>query len=498
MKNEKALYFIILLLFCSLTARAKSGRIITEIGSIPDHLTVQLASQPGMALRPNADGGYTFNPNANDFVIIIPEKDDQFIYSPRVIPANKAGADTLYIIPPTSIEYTVIVENLTGKAFTFYADRAVISEALATAKKDYQLTIMPQQRSISEILVAAVSEDYPAVVQHVRFLKGQQLGYMKIRPQDLGIVVASKPAEKKAVAPLIASPVVKPQPAEETKIDKVESTKPEPVEPIEQEKKAEAPPVEKTTISVTEEQAAAETVEVQTAVQPPRISANFFNNRFLLKHSVNGVLTVGGEYAHYSPDGASITAGFVGLHNIRILHSNFDLFVNASASSQLRGMLFEGSLVWNPAPFVALDVSYHSADSEDWRREYFVSRTSLGLNGKYMLGSDKSQFGVGARFRLDFHDFSSHVATAVESSVRYMPSFYMISIFNVKQSTAGFMLGAVNEAIYFSLDYLIRDRFGVNYTWKSRSQEEELLSPLEREQRHKIALYYNFRVKNRL
>ena len=102
------------------------------------------------------------------------------------------------------------------------------------------------------------------------------------------------------------------------------------------------------------------------------------------------------------------------------------------------------------------------------------------------------QFGIGARFRLDFGNFDRYVENAVENSVRYLPSIYLLSIFDFANSTVGIMLGAVNEAIYFSANYAFQHRLGLSYTWKSSSQANELLSPLEQDQQHKISASYYF------
>jgi len=499
MKTTTLFFIFIWIQILAVAALSETGRIFTEIGSIPDQLTVRLASKPDVLLRPNDQGAYTFTPTANDYVIIVPEKEDQFIYSPRIIPAARAGADTLFIIPPTFTEYTIIVENKTGQALTFLADEALISEALATAKKDYQLTIIPRRAAISDIYVAAFAKGFPAAVRRVRFRKNKTIGYMTVGAQAQGMPPVARAAKKKPAAPVVApapstAPEAKQQPIVEIekpsapKKEELKIAEPLPSPPEESNVESSEPVV--TSIPKT-------VAEIQNEAIGPKKTVVFFNNRFFLKDAANAVLSAGGEYSLYTSPNLSRASLMLGLHNIQLLQQNFDLILNVSQSPDLKGFLYEGSFIWTPLPFVALDATYHGTNSEAWRSEYFVSRFSFGLNGAYLLDGSWGQFGVGARFRLDFTNFSRYVASTVESGARYLPSIYALTTINHKNSTTGLMLGAVDEAIYFSITHMVRNRISLNYTWKSKSQQDDLLSPLESRQQHRLQLSYHFNLVER-
>jgi len=495
----KLLKFFVLFIFMhSLAAAtwAKTGRIFTEIGSIPDQLSVWLASKPDALLRPDADGAYAFTPSDNDYLIILPVKEDQFIYSPRIIPAERAGADTLFIIPPTFTEYTIIVDNQTEQALTFLADEALVSEALVTAKKDYQLTIIPRRTSVSDIYVAAFTDGFTAAVHQVKFQPNKTVGYMTITPQDLGMPPVAKAPTKKPAAPVIVPPA-KPEPEPIVEIER-------PAGPIvEQEKVAEPlpPPPEKKIEPISEPVVVASRpeppVKIQNERTRPKQTAAFINNRFFLKDAANLVLSAAGEYSLYSSPNLSRAGVLLGVHNIQLVQQNFDLILNISQSPDLGGYLYEASVIWTPLPFVALDMTRHGANSEAWRSEYYVSRTSFGLNGAYLLDGGWGQFGVGARFCLDFADFGRYVPGAVESGARYLPSIYALTTIDHKNSTTGLMLGVVDESIYFSLAHTFHNRIGFNYSWKSKSQQDDLLSPLESRQQHRVQLSYHFNLVER-
>lgn len=500
MKTRKLLSLFISLQILASAAWANTGRIFTEIGSIPDQLTLRLASKPGLMLRPNADGVYTFTPSANDYVLILPVQEDQFIYSPRIIPAAQVGADTLFIIPPTFTEYTIIVDNQTEQALTFLADEALVSEALATPKKDYQLTIIPRRAAISGIYVAAFAEGFPTVVDRVEFRENKTVGYMTIRAQDIGMapVATAKTREEKAAAPPVASPPpnVISAPKTQPVVEIEKTSKPQ----KEQVKTAAPPPPEekKEQSSAPVVAGSPETVvEIQKQTIAPRKTAVFINNRFFLKDAENVVLSASGEYSYYASPSMSRAGFLLGLHNMQVLRQQFDLILNVSHSPDLNGFLYEGSFIWTPLPFVALDMTYHGAQSEAWRSEYFVSRTSFGLSGAYLLDGGWGQFGIGARFRLDFANFSRYVPSTVESGARYLPSIYALTSINHKNSTTGLMLGVVDEAIYFSITHMFRNRIGLNYTWKSSSQQDDLLSPLESRRQHRLQLSYHFNLVER-
>jgi hypothetical protein len=495
--NKNFVRYIFFILFCAGVAAADTGRILTEIGSIPDQLTLRLASKPDIIFRPDADGLFNFTPAANDFVLILPDEGDEFIYSPRIIPAADVGADTLYIIPPTLIEYAIIVENFTSKKFEFFIDRAIVSEALETAKKDYQLEIIPQ-RELSEIYVAAIADGFPAVVQKVAILPNQRRGYMKIMPADLGIQAIARelpvepppeivlsPIEEEIVAP--PQTIVEIEKLPESELEPLQKKAPQPDQPI-----AENDIIKQTTIIP---------VSMDTVLGPPYIAPKstiataFFNNRFLIKNSDNLLLSIDGEYALFSnSQNTSYAGASIGVHNLNVVQQNFDFYAHIAKSPELDGILYEGSLIWSPSDFVAMDLTYHGASSDAWEREYFITRTSLGLNGKYLLASSFGHFGIGARFRLDFADFENYVENAVESNSRYLPSFYVVTLFDLDKSTLGFMLGAVNEAIYFNATYLFQNKVSASYTYKSSSQADDLLSPLEQHQQHKVGLSYYFSI----
>ena len=505
MNCKSIILTVVAILILSPTMHGETARIVTEIGSIPDQLTIRLASKPEVLFHPDANGQYSFSPARQDFVLILPEANDQFIYSPRIIPAGTADADTMYIIPPTFREYTVIVDNQTSLSFRFIADRAIISEALGTAKKDYQLKIIPG-KEIDEILIAAMAEGHPAVVRRVKFLQNQRRGYLKIIPADLGIAVAVQ-APQEETAP--------PQPEQEMPPAPVEETMPEPIIEIEkpapirqetdkvvqaQKPTTEEPQIEEPVMEedkpLTSKPEPAKIISALTAADQ-NVMSLFFNNRLIVKNSSDLIVSLSGEYIRFSSPAMSYGGGSLGVHNLRLFEQNFDLFAHAAKSSLLEGYYYEGSLIWNPAPFVAMDISWLGATAEAWKRDFFLTRTSFGLSGNYLMGGSFGQFGVGARFRLDFGNFDYFVENAVESGVRYLPSFYVLTLFNMQKSNLAFLLGVVNESIYFSVDYKMQNGVGLTYTWKSRSQEDELLSPLEQSQQHRLNLHYSFALIDR-
>ncbi len=497
------LIFLLNLAFVGTTLSAViEGALITQIRGITSRVSIRSSSNPDAEAQPGQNGAYRINvaSPARDYILIAPKEEDSNLYSPRVIPASAVGTDTLYIIPPTNPSLTIIVDNKTDQDFDFLIDKCIVLNKLVTTQKDYELTVIPHRSDSQNLLLAAVTPGFPAVVKSVAINPTQRRGILEIELQDIGL---QPPQQRPTPAP---EPVVeKPQP---TPVPVVETQMPS-VEPKEEHVKTPTPVyIEKTAPASIEERPTPETIVVQT--QPAEKddstikieaaqSAYYFSDRLVVKDRRNFSIAAVGGYSLYPnlDESTSITGYGVDVFNVKLFKKYFDISLEAQNSNQLAGDYYRGSLTWHHSPYTSIDVAYKSAQDDIWTSQYDVSQTSVGVNGYYKSQGVNFQLGAGVRFQVDVGDYRAYFPEQVEKRYRYLPSFYLLGSGRFGSSSITVLAGMINEAAYASATLFLFRTIGLNYTFKNTNTQNAYFTPYEEEMLHRLSLYINFTLKNR-
>jgi hypothetical protein len=488
------IFFLLLAISKVALTTTIEGTLITQIKGITDNITILCSSNPDVARRPRPDGSYSAHvaSSTDDYLIIIPERGDDNLYSPRIIRAAEAATDTLYIIPPTNQTLSIIVDNKTGKDLKFVADKAVILDELVTSEKDYQLTILPRRARQAYILIAAFASSLPAVVRKVDIMPDQNKGYLVIERQDMGLapLPASAPRTihntarmgERSAAPPQAAPAHRTSDAGSRDGDRTE------------EMYVPMPPQTDSRSSLKREQTLTDASE--PIIDTP--SAYYFSDGLILKDKMNSSLAVRGGYQAFPDKVEAVQLVQYGIefYNVRILRNYFDFSMRAMNSEQLADVYYRGSFVWHQSSYADIDFSYKLAPNNVWYSQYDATRMSLGVNGCYKSQGEKFQIGAGVRFQVDYGDFDDYFDDAA-SKFRYRPSFYLIMFKSFGGTTASLMAGIINEAAYASAAILIARHIGVTYTFKDKSLGSTPLNPLEKELCHKVTLEISMSLKKR-
>ncbi len=504
-------------LFCHLLISAPAysaiveGSLITQIRGITNQVTIRSSSDPSVELEPGANGRYRIDvdsPN-QDFILITPKDVESNLYSPRIIPASRAGKDTLYIIPPTNPSLTIIVDNRTNNDFDFLIDKGIILSARVTSEKDYELTVIPHQASTPTLLIAGEAAGYPAVVKSVAINASQRRGILTIEPQDIGIQpppVAQKPIETRAKPAVDTAPQTEPVFVEkEIPLSiKQEEEKKETAPPIQHiEKKPPEKKQEKPAPAASVETPSKKQKDAAKKLKAERIeaaqSAYYFSDRLVVKDRRNtSIAAFGGYFLYPGMDQSTQLLNYgIDLYNIKLLKKYIDLHASASSTDQLDGLYYKGSLTWHHSPYASIDAAYKSAQDNIWASQYDVSQTSIGINGYYKSQGIQYQLGVGVRFQVDIGDFEENFPEHLENQYRYLQSFYLIGSRRVGHSSVTVLAGMINEAFYASSTLFLFRTLGVNYTFKNLNTDDSYFTPFEKELTHKLSVFINFTLKNR-